>query len=130
MNRKILWADDEIELLKAHIIFLEKKGYDLTPVTNGQDAIELVKEQTFDAVLLDEMMPGGDGLSVLAEIKNHDPGLPVIMITKSEEDYIMDNALGARISDYLIKPVNPSQIYTTLKRLLDSLQLRSYRMSR
>ena len=130
MNRKILWADDEIELLKAHIIFLEKKGYDLTPVTNGQDAIELVKEQTFDAVLLDEMMPGGDGLSVLAEIKNHDPGLPVIMITKSEEEHIMDDALGARISDYLIKPVNPSQIYTTLKRLLDSRQLRSERVSR
>jgi len=130
MNRKILWADDEIELLKAHIIFLQKKGYDLTPVTNGQDAIELVKEQTFDAVLLDEMMPGGDGLSVLAEIKNHDPGLPVIMITKSEEEHIMDDALGARISDYLIKPVNPSQIYMTLKRLLDSRQLRGERVSR
>lgn len=130
MRRKILWADDEIDLLKAHVIFLEKKGYDLTPVTNGQDAIDLVKEQTFDAVLLDEMMPGIDGLSVLSEIKNHDPGLPVIMITKSEEEHIMDDALGSRISDYLIKPVNPGQIFTTLKRLLDTQKLRSERVSR
>ena len=130
MQRKILWVDDEIDLLKAHVIFLEKKGYDLTPVTNGQDAIELVKEQTYDAVLLDEMMPGLDGLSVLTEIKNFDPGLPVIMITKSEEEHIMDDAIGARINDYLIKPVNPSQIYTTLKRLLDTHQIRSERVSR
>ncbi|MCE5249200.1 bifunctional response regulator/alkaline phosphatase family protein [bacterium] len=130
MKRKILWVDDEIDLLKAHIIFLEKKGYELVPVTNGQDAIALVKERTFDAVLLDEMMPGIDGLSVLAEIKNYDPGLPVVMITKSEEEHLMDDALGSRISDYLIKPVNPSQIYTTLKRLLDSRQLRSERVSR
>ena len=130
MKRKILWVDDEIDLLKAHIIFLEKKGYDLTPVTNGQDALVMVKEETFDAVLLDEMMPGMDGLSVLVEIKNLDPGLPVIMITKSEEEQIMDDALGSRISDYLIKPVNPSQIFTTLKRLLDSRQLRSERVSR
>ena len=130
MRRKILWADDEIDLLKSHIIFLEKNGYDLTPVTNGEDAIALVKEITFDAVLLDEMMPGMDGLSVLMEIKQHDPELPVIMITKSEEEHIMDDAIGARISDYLIKPVNPNQIYTTLKRLLDSRQLRSERISR
>jgi CheY-like chemotaxis protein len=130
MKRTILWADDEIDLLKAHIIFLEKKGYAVVPVTNGEDAIDLVKRKTFDAVLLDEMMPGMDGLSVLTEIKNYDPGLPVIMITKSEEEHIMDNALGSRISDYLIKPVNPNQIFTTLKRLLDSRQLRSERVSR
>jgi CheY-like chemotaxis protein len=130
MNRAVLWADDEIDLLKAHIIFLEKKGYTVVPVTNGEDAIDLVKQRTFDAVLLDEMMPGMDGLSVLAEIKNLDPGLPVVMITKSEEEHIMDNALGSRISDYLIKPVNPNQIFTTLKRLLDSRQLRSERVSR
>lgn len=130
MKRMILWADDEIDLLKSHIIFLEKKGYHVVPVTNGEDAIDLVKQKTFDAVLLDEMMPGMDGLSVLTEIKNHDPGLPVIMITKSEEEHIMDNALGSRISDYLIKPVNPNQIFTTLKRLLDSRQLRSERVSR
>lgn len=130
MKRTILWADDEIDLLKAHVIFLEKKGYAVVPVSNGEDAIDLVKQKTFDAVLLDEMMPGMDGLSVLAEIKNHDPGLPVIMITKSEEEHIMDNALGSRISDYLIKPVNPNQIFTTLKRLLDSHQLRSERVSR
>ena len=130
MKRKILWVDDEIDLLKAHIIFLEKRGYDLTPVTNGEDAIEMIQKETYDAVLLDEMMPGMDGLSVLVEIKNFDPGLPVIMITKSEEEHIMDNAIGSRISDYLIKPVNPTQIYTTLKRLLDSDQLRSERVSR
>lgn len=130
MNRKILWADDEIDLLKSHIIFLEKNGYQLTPVTNGADAIAHVREETFDAVLLDEMMPGMDGLSVLAEIKQIDPDLPVVMITKSEEEHIMDDALGSRISDYLIKPVNPNQIFTTLKRLLDSHQLRSERISR
>jgi len=130
MRRKILWADDEIDLLKSHIIFLEKNGYDLTPVTNGEDAVALVKRERFDAVLLDEMMPGMDGLSVLAEIKQHVPELPVVMITKSEEEHIMDDALGARISDYLIKPVNPNQIFTTLKRLLDSRQLRSERISR
>lgn len=130
MNRKILWVDDEIDLLKSHVIFLEKNGYDLTPVTNGVDAVALVQENAFDAVLLDEMMPGMDGLSVLAEIKQYDPDIPVIMITKSEEEHIMDDALGSRISDYLIKPVKPSQIYTTLKRLLDSRQLRSERISR
>ena len=130
MKRKILWADDEIDLLKSHIIFLEKNGYDLTPVTNGADAVVLVKQEAFDAVLLDEMMPGMDGLSVLTEIKQFDPDLPVVMITKSEEEHIMDDALGSRISDYLIKPVNPNQIYTTLKRLLDSKQLRSERISR
>jgi CheY-like chemotaxis protein len=130
MQRNILWADDEIDLLKAHIIFLEKKGYHIIPVTNGADAIDLVKQRTFDAVLLDEMMPGMDGLSVLAELKNLDPGIPVVMITKSEEEHIMDDALGSRINDYLIKPVNPSQIFTTLKRLLDSRQLRSERVSR
>jgi CheY-like chemotaxis protein len=130
MKRKILWVDDEIELLKAHIIFLENKGYSLTPVTNGEDALAMIKKETFDAVLLDEMMPGMDGLTVLVEIKNIDPGLPVIMITKSEEEHIMDNAIGSRISDYLTKPVNPSQIFTTLKRLLDSSQLREERISR
>lgn len=130
MQRNILWVDDEIDLLKAHVIFLEKKGYHVTPVTNGTDAIDLVKRTTFDAILLDEMMPGMDGLSVLSEIKNLDPGLPVIMITKSEEEHIMDDAIGSRINDYLIKPVNPSQIFTTLKRLLDSRQLRSERVSR
>jgi len=130
MKRSILWVDDEIELLKAHIIYLEKKGYNLKPVTNGADALSLIKEHTYDAVLLDEMMPGMDGLNVLAEIKNIDPGLPVIMITKSHEEHIMDDALGSRISDYLIKPVNPTQIYSTLKRLLDSRHLRSERVSR
>ncbi len=130
MNRKILWADDEIDLLKSHIIFLEKNGYELTPVTNGEDAIAMVRRESFDAVLLDEMMPGMDGLSVLAELKMIAPDLPVVMITKSEEEQIMDDALGARISDYLIKPVNPNQIFTTLKRLLDSRQLRSERISR
>ncbi len=130
MKRRILWADDEIDLLKSHIIFLEKHGYELTPVSNGSDAVELAKQERFDAVLLDEMMPGMDGLMVLAEIKSFDPDIPIIMITKSEEEHIMDDALGSRISDYLIKPVNPNQIYTTLKRLLDSRQLRNERISR
>ena len=130
MKRRILWADDEIDLLKSHIIFLEKKGYELTAVSNGSDAVELAKREHFDAVLLDEMMPGMDGLMVLSEIKTFDPDIPIVMITKSEEESIMDDALGSRISDYLIKPVNPNQIYTTLKRLLDSRELRSERISR
>lgn len=130
IKRRILWIDDEIDLLKGHIIFLDKKGYSISPVSNGEDGIAMVKNETFDAVLLDEMMPGMDGLAVLEEIKNIDPGLPVIMITKSEEEQIMNEAIGSRISDYLIKPVNPSQIFTTLKRLLDSRQLRSERVNR
>ena len=116
MNYKVLWVDDEIEHLKAHIIFLEKKGYDVVVANNGLDAVEQCQGQMFDLVLLDEMMPGLTGLETLARIKDVQPQTPVVMVTKSEEEDIMDQAIGSKIADYLIKPVNPSQILLTLKK--------------
>lgn len=115
-NGLLLWVDDEIELLRAHIIFLEKKGYQVVTVTNGTDAIEQCSQRTFDLVLLDEMMPGLTGLETLQRIKEICPSTPVVMVTKSEEEDIMDQAIGSKIADYLIKPVNPSQILLTLKK--------------
>lgn len=115
MNR-ILWADDEIYLLKPYLIYLEEKGYEVTPVNNGQDAIDACQAQRFDIVFLDENMPGLSGLEALQEIKTLYPTLPVVMITKSEEEQIMEQAIGQKIADYLIKPVNPSQILLCLKK--------------
>ncbi len=115
MNR-ILWADDEIHLLKPYVIFLQEKGYEVTPVNNGQDAIDICQEAQFDIVFLDENMPGLSGLETLQEIKAIHPTLPVVMITKSEEEHIMEQAIGQKIADYLIKPVNPSQILLCLKK--------------
>lgn len=115
-NGLLLWVDDEIELLRAHIIFLEKKGYEVVTVTNGTDAIDQCRQKTFDLILLDEMMPGLSGLETLQSIKEISPATPVVMVTKSEEENIMDQAIGSKIADYLIKPVNPSQILLTLKK--------------
>ncbi|MCR5076676.1 MAG: PglZ domain-containing protein [Prevotella sp.] len=115
-NGLLLWVDDEIELLKAHIIFLEKKGYEVIMVSNGTDAIDQCRTQTFDLVLLDEQMPGLSGLETLQQIKEIQPATPIVMVTKSEEENIMDQAIGSKIADYLIKPVNPSQILLTLKK--------------
>ena len=115
-NGLLLWVDDEIELLKAHIIFLEKKGYEVVTVSNGADAIEQCRTQTFDLVLLDEQMPGLSGLETLQKMKEIQPATPIVMVTKSEEEDIMNQAIGAKIADYLIKPVNPSQILLTLKK--------------
>ena len=112
----LLWVDDEIELLKAHIIFLEKKGYEVETASNGTDAIDQCHQQTFDLILLDEQMPGLSGLETLQQIKDIQPATPVVMVTKSEEENIMDQAIGSKIADYLIKPVNPSQILLTLKK--------------
>ena len=123
MPNKILWADDEIDQLKAHIIFLKEKGFDITPVTNGDDAVSLIKKEAFDIIFLDEQMPGMDGLATLEKIQDLQPSLPVVMITKSEEESIMEDAIGQRISDYLIKPVNPNQILLTVKRILDKRRL-------
>lgn len=120
---KILWVDDEIDLLKPHILFLEKKNYDVTTCNNGQDAIDLFDTKNFDIVLLDENMPGLSGLETLAEIKEKKSSVPVIMITKSEEEYIMEEAIGSKIADYLIKPVNPNQILLSLKKNLDHSRL-------
>ena len=115
-NGRLLWADDEMELLRAHLIFLQKKGYEVVTVTNGTDAIEACGKEVFDLVLLDEMMPGLSGLETLQRIKEIAPQTPVVMVTKSEEEDIMNQAIGQQIADYLIKPVNPNQILLTLKK--------------
>ena len=116
MNTTILWADDEIELLKPHILFLKEKGYDVIPVQSGRDALDELEERQADLVFLDEQMPGLSGIDTLRRIKERWPQLPVVMITKSEEEHIMEDALGGKISDYLIKPVNPNQILLTVKK--------------
>ena len=115
-NGALLWVDDEIEQLRAQILFLEKKGYEVVTVSNGTDAIDLCRERNFDLVLLDEQMPGLSGLETLQSIKELQPALPVVMVTKSEEENIMEQAIGQKIADYLIKPVNPNQILLTLKK--------------
>ncbi len=120
---QILWVDDEIDLLKPHIIFLEQKNYKVTKCSNGTDAIHLVGETNFDIVFLDENMPGINGLETLSAIKQKQPNLPVVMITKSEEEFIMEEAIGSKIADYLIKPVNPNQILLCLKKSLDHSRL-------
>ena len=120
---RILWADDEIDSLKAHLIFLENKGHNITPVNSGNEAIEEFKTNSFDLVFLDENMPGISGLKALEEIKIWSPNTPVVMITKSEEEMIMEEAIGRQISDYLIKPVNPNQILMVIKKLLDGKRL-------
>jgi len=125
----ILWVDDEIDLLKPHILFLEKKGYTVTKCTNGADAIDMCDENNYDIVFLDENMPGLSGLETLTEIKSKQTNLPIVMITKSEEEYIMEDAIGNKIADYLIKPVNPNQILLSLKKNLDHSRLVSEKTS-
>lgn len=119
----ILWADDEIDLLKPHILFLKDKGYDVYTSNNGVEAIEILKTRPFNIVFLDEQMPGLSGIETLIQIKNLFPNLPVVMITKSEEEAIMEDAIGSKISDYLIKPVNPNQILLSLKKNLENKKL-------
>ncbi len=116
MSARLLWVDDEIDLLKAHRIFLEKRGYEVTTVSNGRDAIDLCRTEAFDLVLLDENMPGLSGLETLAGIKDIQPNVPVVMVTKNEAEDLMDQAIGSQIDDYLLKPVNPMQILLTLKK--------------
>ncbi len=120
---KVLWVDDEIDLLKPHILFLENKNYKVTTAQSGTEALEEIKNESFDIVFLDENMPGLTGLETLSEIKEQQASLPVVMITKSEEEYIMEEAIGSKIADYLIKPVNPNQILLSLKKNLDHSRL-------
>ena len=115
---KILWVDDEIDHLKPHILFLEEKGYTIATCANGRDGISLSKEIVFDLVLLDQFMPGLDGMETLREIKENNPALPIIMITKSEEEWLMDEAISEKIAHFLIKPVNPNQIFMACKQVL------------
>lgn len=120
---KILWIDDEIEILRPHIYFLTGKGYEVETCTNGNDATDLVRKNLYDLVLLDEHMPGLSGIETLRQIKRIRPGLPVVMVTKSEEEALMEEAIGSEIADYLIKPVKPNQVLLALKKNLDQKRL-------
>ncbi|MBQ5909492.1 MAG: response regulator, partial [Bacteroidaceae bacterium] len=124
-NGRLLWVDDEIDLLKAHLLFLEKKNYEVTTASNGNDALDLCRAQRFDLILLDENMPGLSGLETLAHIKEIQPNVPVVMVTKNEEEDIMDQAIGSKIADYLIKPVRPSQILLVLKKNIHEREIRA-----
>ena len=120
---KIVWVDDEIESLQSHKMFLQNKGYEVSTFTNGFDAIDFIKEEAVDVVLLDETMPGITGLETLAKIKEIKQSLPIVLITKNETENLMDEAIGSQISDYLIKPVNPNQVLLSLKKLIDNKRL-------
>jgi DNA-binding NtrC family response regulator len=120
---KILWVDDEIESLQSQKIFLENKGYDVHTLTNGFDAIDYIKDNIVDVVLIDETMPGITGLETLAKIKELNSQIPVVLITKNETENLMNEAIGSQISDYLIKPVNPNQVWLSLKKIIDNRRL-------
>jgi CheY-like chemotaxis protein len=120
---KILWVDDEIESLQSQILFLQNKGYEVTALTNGFDAVDFVRENPLDVVLLDETMPGITGLETLSKIKEINSQIPVVMITKNETENLMDDAIGSQITDYLIKPVNPNQVLLSLKKIIDNKRL-------
>ena len=126
----ILWVDDEIDLLRSNIMFLKQKGFIVWEATNGEDAIQLIKDNDFDLVFLDEMMPGMGGLETLLEIKDLKPSLPVVMVTKNETESLMEEAIGKKISDYLIKPVNPNQVLLVCKKILDSRKLMGSQVSK
>ncbi|MEA2063548.1 MAG: response regulator [Gemmatimonadota bacterium] len=127
LSRKILWVDDEVELLRSQIKFLEQKGYQVQTATNGEDALELLRNAPVDLILLDEQMPGKRGIETLSEIKVLLPEVPVVMVTKSEEEDLMDQAIGWQISDYIVKPVNPNQVLSVCKRLLEGSRIRHQR---
>jgi len=129
IKKTILWVDDEIEFLQPHILFLREKNFTVETATNADDALVIIKQKNINLVLLDEMMPGKDGLVALGEIKNIKPGLPVIMITKNEEESLMEDAIGSKIDDYLTKPVNPSQILMACKKFLESRDISQRRMT-
>jgi CheY-like chemotaxis protein len=124
-HMRILWVDDEIDLLKPFVLFLEEKDYKVTTCNNGNDAIELCLENKYDLVIMDEMMPGLDGLTTLTEIKRVNPSLPIVMVTKSEEEGLMDKAIASQISDYLIKPINPNQIIMAIKKIFQADEIRA-----
>src|SRR4051812_27727037 len=120
---RILWVDDEVESLQSQILFLKNKGYEVSAMTNGFDAIDFVKDNPIDVVLLDETMPGISGLETLAKIKEVNSQVPVVLITKNETENLMDEAIGSQITDYLIKPVNPNQVLLSLKKIIDNRRL-------
>ncbi len=125
--KKILWVDDEVELLEPHLLFLRQRGYQVDAVTNGDDALDLIRQSTYDLVLLDEQMPGKRGMEVLAELRQAEPHARVVMVTKSEEDRTMTEAIGRRVDEYLVKPASPRQVLSVVTRLLEGPQLRQQR---
>ena len=127
---KILWVDDEIDHLKPHILFLEDKGFSISTATNGADAVTMVKENNFQLILMDQFMPGQDGIQTIQEFTELRPNLPVIMITKSEEEWLMDEAISQKISQFLIKPVSPSQIFMACKQVLENFKIREEKITR
>lgn len=129
-DRKILWIDDEVDLLRPHILLLAERGYSVTPISSGEDALVLLKKSRYDLVLLDEVMPGKDGLATLSGIKEIDPHVPVVMVTKIDEDRFMREAFGSRVEDYLIKPFNPNQLISTCTRILDRKNIVEERLAR
>jgi len=122
-RNNILWIDDEIEHLKSNIMYLKNKGYNVDEATNGEDGISLVRNKDFDLVFLDENMPGKGGLQTLSELKELRPSLPVVMVTKNETETLMEDAIGSKISDYLIKPVNPNQVLLVCKKIVDAMRI-------
>jgi DNA-binding response OmpR family regulator len=130
VKKRLLWVDDEIDLLKAHIMFLEQKGFMVEQAANGEDAVNMIKSSDFDLVFLDEMMPGMGGLQTLIEIKEMHPSLPVVMVTKNETESLMEDAIGQKITDYLIKPVNPNQLLLVLKKILERKKLTGSQVSK
>jgi len=122
---KILWVDDEIDLLKPFIMFLEERNYLVETCNNGSDAVEQTLDEKYDLIIMDEMMPGMDGLTTLQEIKRTSPALPIIMLTKSEEEGLMNKAIASQISDYLIKPINPSQIIMAIKKIFQADEIKA-----
>jgi CheY-like chemotaxis protein len=129
-KRNILWVDDEIEMLRPHIIFLAEKGYSVDTATNGEDAVTMVRQRPYDLVFIDEMMPGMGGLQTLSEMKELQPSLPIIMVTKNEAESLMEEAIGAKINDYLIKPVSPSQVLLICKKFLEGKRIKQEHVSR
>ncbi len=129
-KHRILWVDDEIEILKPHLLFLEGRGFEVEGVPSGHDALERVQKESFDLIFLDEVMPGMDGLATLEKLKEVRPNIPVVMVTKSEEESLMEQAIGQKIDDYLVKPVNPSQVLSVAKRILERNKIREDHLSR
>ncbi|MCX6144341.1 MAG: response regulator [Ignavibacteriales bacterium] len=130
MTKKILWVDDEIDLLRAHVRLLEEKGYNVDVAANGEDAVEMAREKGYDLVFLDEMMPGMGGLQTLSKLKDMQPNLPIVMVTKNEAESLMEEAIGGKISDYLTKPVNPSQVLLACKKILEARKIAGEHVSR
>src|SRR5437868_2308254 len=128
-QKKILWVDDEVELLEPHLLFLRQRGYHVDATTNGDDALDLVRRQSYDLVLLDEQMPGKRGLDVLHELRAEEPHARVVMVTKSEEDRTMTEAIGRRVDEYLVKPTSPRQVLSVVTRILEGSSIRQQRVA-